>query len=151
MEQQQEQKMTLSQIIVNNMISNRSKNSNIGYENKKEAYLKMLPHFGKQDQMVFIAITLGYTNADMISAYTGILITSVRRSLCGLKKNGYIMEVAKVRGAHGAMITEFAIQDEYQRLNSGIEPIELKELMQELTTDKYKDFYKNNNKKECVK
>lgn len=65
---------------------------NLASQTRYESYLASRPKFETQEEQVLDAITNGLVDAWSISSVTGMLITSVRRALTNLKKDGKIVE-----------------------------------------------------------
>lgn len=64
-----------------------------GRRNRRESFQKSKPKFTEQEHQVLMQLNMGLNDAWSISNKTGMLITSVRRSLTDLVSKGAIAEI----------------------------------------------------------
>lgn len=62
-------------------------------QHRRESYQKTKPRFTEQENSVLLQLNMGLNDAWSISNKTGMLITSVRRSLTDLVTKGAIAEI----------------------------------------------------------
>jgi len=111
----------------NALESTVTQSTQIGLTNRRNAYHEVFPDMAKQDAKIFSYVYAGINDAHSIAKETGMLLTSVRRSLSFMRSRGFLNESGSVLGIYGKLVTTYAVNPNY--INPNISPQSIQQII----------------------